>query len=241
MHFYDKDGEPRHFVEMTTKRGLRPTRISDAKKAGWIPSVTTILNVFDKSALTYWKVNQHLMVAHNFIGGESYGPDAYIKEIRRLTELEMDKAPSAGTDVHNSLEQYFLGEKPESHIEICQNVGEMVKQYGDFTPEQRFASPLGFAGMVDLNNEEWVIDFKTKQTKDKFKPGKMAYVDHARQLSAYRVGLSTPKARCANIFICIENGELDFHEHKQDALDNAWLDFEAAIGVWQRNNYMTAF
>jgi hypothetical protein len=96
---------------------------------------------------------------------------------------------------------------------------------------------LRYAGTVDLISKEWVVDYKTKQTADKFKRGKMAYVDHARQLAAYDMGITKcgSSRRCANIFICIETGEVDFHEHTSEALDNGWLDFKDALEIYNRN------
>ena len=39
-HWYDKDGSPRYEIE--GKNGLRPTTLRDARKHGWVPSVSTI-------------------------------------------------------------------------------------------------------------------------------------------------------------------------------------------------------
>lgn len=245
MHFYDINGEPRHFVEMKTKPGqLRPTRIADAKKAGWVPSVTTILNLLDKRALTDWKISEHLKVAYRVRPDIFPSADDYLSEVKRLTEIELDKAPSAGTDVHDSLEKFFLGEMPENHIDICDSVWALISERcGDigWVPESRFVSPHGFGGMVDLSNHQWIIDYKTKQTAEKFKPGKMAYPDHSRQLAAYRNGLGRPKSRCANIFICIETGELDFHEHSEEELSKGWETFLDCLNIWKRENYNPEF
>ena len=118
MHFYTKTEEgiqPRHFVNMTTREGLRPSRVSDMKKAAkegeiWHPSVTTILDVFNKPALINWKIDQHLKVARDHawaVKAENASIpeiDDYIKEVKRRTELEMDKAPSLGTDFHKDME-----------------------------------------------------------------------------------------------------------------------------------------
>ena len=262
MHFYSKDGEPRHWVPMAkdaTK--MRPTRTADAKKNGWVPSVTTILNTLDKPALVDWKVRQHLETAYD-VDGSGMELSDYIAEVKRLTELRMDAAPSAGTDIHDILERWMLGEKVTERPDIIKNVSDAIKEHAGTTaliPEVRFASPAGFAGMADIFMPDsaaydlrapggmsefdpgWVIDYKTKMTADKFKPGKMAYADHARQLAAYRNGLGVPDARCANLFICIETGEVDFHEHAQSSLDRGWGTFLDCLSIWQRENYDSSF
>lgn len=250
MHFYDRNGDPKHFVPMTTKEGLRPSRVADGRKNLWLPSVTTVLGILDKAALTGWKINQHLLQAYKVKPDIFPSEDAYLAEVKRLTELEMDKAPSAGTDVHKVLESYFLEEDyPSEHQELCEAVRDtIIKRCGvidEAAPELHFASPIGFGGCVDLplfaKGQAWIIDYKTKQTREKFKPGKMAYPDHSRQLAAYRMGLERPKAKCANIFICIETGEVDFHEHAEIDLVKGWETFQDCLNIWRRENYDPAF
>lgn len=248
MHFYTKEAEPRHFVEMKTRPGeLRPTRVSDAKKEKWLPSVTTVLDVLGKPALINWKIDQHLIQAHGMPHG--YGLDEYISEVKMRTENQMDKAPQAGTDLHNLMEEYWL-KREESSSEahrVCYPVYEKIISHTGYLPaepEVKFSHPLGFAGMTDLvmaAATEWVIDYKTKQTADKFKPGKMAYPDHSRQLAAYRNGLRMPKARCANVFVCLEDGQIDFHEHKEEDLQKGWETFKDCLRIWQRENYDSSF
>jgi hypothetical protein len=112
-HYYiqaDKGVEPRHYVPMASRPDeMRPTRITDVRK-WWkadefvVPSVTTIQNVLAKDALVNWKIDQHLHEAWKDQADDSGStwvsfPD-YKTEIKRKTEIEMDKAPSAGTDFH---------------------------------------------------------------------------------------------------------------------------------------------
>lgn len=256
-HWYEQFGNEvyaRHFVEMASRPGeLRPTRITDVRKM-WkegrqvVPSVTTILNVLDKAALVNWKVDQHLRIARAegpMLDGQGLSADEWCAEIKRLTEIEMDKAPQAGTDAHKALEDYMRGqEAPQDFRTIYINVAKALQEgagYSDWECEKRFTDPRGFGGCADLvgdgvNGKGWVIDYKTKQTADKFKPGKMAYPDHSRQLAAYREGLGIPNARCANVFICIENGEVDFHEHAEEQLRNGWEVFQHALAIWQLTN-----
>ena len=117
-HYYENTESgvlPRHFVEMASRPGeLRPTRITDVRK-WWkegrvvVPSVTTVINVLDKAALNNWKIDRHLeQVWLNLPRLEREYSDTSIperlydftSEVKRLTELEMDKAPKAGTDIH---------------------------------------------------------------------------------------------------------------------------------------------
>ena len=253
-HYYEKlsDGQvqPRHFVPMTSRPDeLRPSRITDIRKM-WkegrdvTPSVTTVGNVLAKHALINWKIDQHLIQAwaidpesRKYEGMNEY---EFIKEVKRLTELQMDIAPSAGTDFHKLMENWVEGlGVPEKFKYLCDSVTDLIFQKSDttiddWTTERNFVSD-GYGGQIDISNSGWLIDYKTKQTADKFKPGKMVYPEHHMQLAAYRKGVS-PTARCANIFVCLEDGQIDFHEHKEEELEKGWELFHHALMIWQIQN-----
>lgn len=252
-HFYalkDEEVHPRHFVEMTSRPGeLRPTRITDVKR-WWregevvVPSVTTVLGVLNKHALNNWKIDQHLQQAWNLNPSEFSSQEAYLSEVKRLTEMEMDKAPTAGTDFHDSLEKFLLGDLPHDHddYEACTGAFEAVAQgtgltSDDWIAEAPFVCGAGFGGKCDLHSEHgWVIDYKTKREAAKFKPGKMVYDEHRMQAAAYREGLGLPNARCANVFVCLETGEIDFHEHTAEELAHGWRLFSHALEIWKLQN-----
>ena len=250
MHFYEQTEsgvEARHYVPLVSRpEELRPTRMSDVRK-WWkddrvvVPSATTVMNVLAKPALQNWYVEQHLKLAFN-LAHEFDNTDTeehWIAEVRRLTELEMDKAPSAGTDVHKELEAWFKGEiVSDDAKQLCENVAARINYLTSvehWQSEPRFVSN-GYGGQADLMGNGWVIDFKTKQAVAKFKPGKMVYDEHPMQLAAYREGLGLPKARCANVFICIEDGQIDFHEHKEDELQRGWRMFQHCLAIWNEQN-----
>jgi len=256
MHFYTKtkDGtiEPRHFVPMTKDPSrTRASRVTDAKKAAengevWLPSVTTILNILDKPALINWKVDKHLEQAYENKVNHRLGEycDDYIKRIKAITREKMDEAPKAGTAIHEVLEDYIgKGKRPldKTELLICKNVeAALIEHCGDigqFECEKYFVSDKGYAGCADLSSPEWIIDYKSKKESAKFNPGKMAYPDHRRQLGAYGKALCCEGFKAANIFICLETGEVDFHEHTPEQIEDGYLDFLDCLSIHQRNNY----
>jgi len=115
-----------------------------------------------------------------------------------------------------------------SHCLQCAKVDVLVTYGGQVD----LIAPNAF--LIDQPN--WIIDYKTKQTADKFKPGKMVYDEHGMQLAAYRKGLKLPRARCANVFICLEDGQIDFHEHKEEELQKGWEMFQCCLKLWQLQN-----
>ncbi len=244
-HWYvKKDGkvEPRHFVPYADpKKGLRPSTIRDANKAKakgefWVPSVTTIIDILARPALSKWMVSEHLKTAHSII---PYFPqEDWIDEIKVKTSTKMEEAPQAGTDFHNSFEAYIKEEleSDDEDFDLCDKVYQEILKKTEqvyWEPEVQFVSKVGFGGMVDLSNDHWVIDFKTKQRTDQFKPGEMVWESHPMQLSTYREGLNKPFAKCANVFVCLEDGQIDFHEHSDKDLDKGWDVFLHALAIWK--------
>ena len=262
MHFYSKVNgkvEPKHFVENKSKGWLRPSRVTDAKKAlkngeVWFPSVTSILNMLDKPALVNWKVDKHLEQVHFLINSNedmrSDDFEGFKKMIIAKTSEALESAPKAGTAIHEVLENYVKkGLIPTDSMEalICENVRQAILEAtgedileGEhpFITESYFVNEeVGFAGCADLVSDTWCIDYKSKQEKAKFKPGKMAFNDHTRQLGAYGDSLCDKDFRAANVFVCLEDGSVDFHEHNKEALDKGYDDFKDCLSIYKRNTY----
>lgn len=260
MHFYTqtKNGiEPKHFVPMSKDPSkTRPSRVTDARKAAkegevWFPSVTGVLNILDKPALVNWKVDQHIQTMFEMFINEPIQSDDYegfARVVKAKTQERLDAAPKAGTDIHSVLETFFKDYRaPESEVEqkICLNVAKILEekcgisyQSHPFECEKYFINKThGFAGCADLVSENWVIDYKSKQEANKFKPQKMQYPEHVRQLAAYGNSMCEVDFRAANIFICLETGEVDFHEAKKEDLEKGWLTFLDCLDIYKRETY----
>ena len=63
-HWYDREGEPRYTI-IGTNGKERNTTLRDAKKEGYVPSVTTIIDILDKPSLNTWKINKALEASVN--------------------------------------------------------------------------------------------------------------------------------------------------------------------------------
>jgi len=161
----------------------------------------------------------------------------------RFTKKQQD-VMNRGTVIHDQLEMYFKGIKiSPGYEEICHNVHEKLKECcpegGDWIAEKSFACHWGFGGKIDLHNDEWVIDFKTKEFPSK--PDipsikKMVYDDHGVQLAAYSIGLhGTPKMRThriMNLFIDVGEGHRVLEWEHTDV--SRYTDmFKHALHLWQ--------
>ena len=239
-HWYDSEGNPRHFEGKDGKG----TTLREARKLDLYPSVTTIGQVKYKFGLEKWKIETVCKYAL------TQGIDKEVYVVVNEAFEELDKQAQDGTDIHDILEKYFVGEEvEEKHIPMCERVFEVIQEntypfeewtdgaYRSFKTETRFCdTEHGFAGMCDLHNSEWVIDYKSKDTVDEKTKG---WKEQAEQLAAYAHGLGYPNARLANVFISREpppEGEpwgVVWYEHKDDM---AWQRFRHTLMLWQVEN-----
>lgn len=250
-HWYDKDGEPRHYEG---KNG-GDTTLREARKLELYPSVTTIGSVRHKEGLVYWLQEQAAITAAEYIGeqiaagetGVLVADKDFAKQIIMLARDKVTEKADEGTAIHDILEKFHDNpfDLSEDEQKLCYAILDCIKKhtglslFDDFTPEARFCDTgRGYAGMCDLHTTPptktpWVLDYKTK---DEVTEKTRGYDEQAEQLVAYSHGLGIPEARVGNIFIPRqpdENGDyfIKFYEHKNT--DAAWQRFKHTLMLWQ--------
>jgi hypothetical protein len=234
-HWYDAQGNACHYI--TGKNGKeRATTLRDARACNLFPSVTTVLDIAAKPALTNWLVEQAFLAALTLPKGDDESLDDFMKRAKADARQQAKDSADVGTEIHNDIERLFKGLEPLKHTEAANATFELVKNLTGLSKgwvaEQTFSCVLGFGGMVDLHHPdgEVVIDYKTKD----FGPddlGKVfAYDEHAMQLSAYAHGLGMPWARKINIFVSRTHPGLVIH-HEWDG--DYFNRFELLLRYWQ--------
>jgi len=255
-HWYTKEGEAMHWIEGANGK-QRDTTLRDAKKLGLLPSVTTILGVIDKPALTNWKLKQVTKTVYEnaYAIGEMEGNyDAYHKAVIQGAFAKSTDARDRGSEIHDAIENFFLGDidsaAPVDIRDIAAKAAHEILSYtgltrDDFIPEQIVVGD-GYAGMVDLwadeadNRPAIIIDWKTKDIDDVTK--RMAWNEQAMQLAAYEhamtkhgQGFKVKKpTRHINVFIDrTEPGKVVIHEWEPEEIELAWQKFELLLKYWQ--------
>ena len=226
------------------KGGQRATTLRDARKLNLVPSVTTVLNVAAKPGLIQWIQKQVLLAALTLPRMHDEPEEDFINRIMEDSKEQGRAAADAGTDIHASIQGFYEGtviHRHQEHVQGCVNaIREHFGEHG-WISERAFAHELGFGGKCDLHvpaGEAFdgiVADIKTKEFTD---PAKVdAYDEHLMQLSAYRVGLGAPKARCANVFVSRSvPGLVKVVEWSAEDLERGWQMFAALLNFWQLKN-----
>ena len=236
-HWYTRDGAPMYTVE-AVKGSQRATTLRDARKLNLVPSVTTILNVAAKPALTNWLQQQVLLAALTLPRRPDEPEKEYIDRIINDSKEQGRSAADAGTDIHASIQSFYEGqttERHKDHVNGCVIALQRYFGHQAWVAERSFAHEIGFGGKCDLHAQNLVVDIKTKDFTD---PDKVdAYDEHMMQLAAYRVGLGMPDARCANIFVSRSvPGLVKIVEWDQTDLQRGWQMFHALLTFWQTKN-----
>jgi hypothetical protein len=239
-HWYTRDGVPQYTVE-AAKGGQRNTTLRDARKMNLVPSVTTVLNVAAKPALLAWMQQQVLFAALTLPRRPDEPEKEYIDRIINDSKEQGRSAADAGTEIHASIQGHYEDRPTGRHQEsVISCVKAITEHFGEavWISERSFAHEAGFGGKCDLfcaGTLNAVIDIKTKEFTD---PAKVdAYDEHLMQLSAYRVGLGIPHARCANVFVSRNvEGLVVVKEWSAEDLDRGWEMFMHLLSFWQLKN-----
>lgn len=250
-HWYDRQGRPQYTV-IAKGTGLpRPATLTDARKNGWVPGVTSITKMEASPQLTEWLVNQAIMAALTLpvIEGESLED----RKSRIITdsEAQAETAKDKGTAIHNAIEQAFLTGTISLMPEFVQPVIDfLAKEFTglEFEPEVSFAHHLGYGCKVDLVSKDRsvVIDFKTKDFGKEDvtgpKPKKFAYSQQAMQLWSNARAAGNQNAVKLNLFISTrEPGILSPHEWPASSF-NELKAFDLLLQLWQiRKDYDTSW
>ncbi|MDE2103838.1 MAG: PD-(D/E)XK nuclease family protein [Patescibacteria group bacterium] len=244
-HFYSRQGEPKFEVPYAdASKGMRKATLADAKKNGWLPSVTTITRVLNAPALVDWKVRNGIMAALTTPRNENEPLDDFVNRILAVdVESIGDAAKQLGTDIHDDIESYLTngGVKRPDLIPYISPVAQEVKLLGNVIATEKILVGDCYAGRTDciLESDELitVVDFKTTGSKQL---PKKSYAEHRIQLAGYAAALgNTGNKRIStlNIYIStIRAGEIAVCKNEDWQTD--FEIFKKVCDIWQwQNNY----
>lgn len=234
-HFYcPKTGEPR-YTYTNAKGGISNTTVREARKFGWVPSVTQILRQAAAPGLERWKIGNAILSALTLARQEGESDDNYIARIIRDSNEQASKARDRGTEIHGAIENRAKSGPYVAHVEaffdaIYEWCGTL-----EWDAERSFASPLGYGGKLDLSCPGFVIDAKTT---DKSLDTLKLWPEHRRQLAAYRHGLDMPEARCAIVYVSAIEPKARLIELDEDELRQGWQEFRSLLAFYYAMNRM---
>ena len=246
-HWYDENGKSMHTVPRKSG-GEKNTSLKDARELELFPSVTTILGgLFAKPGLEWWKQGQLLQIAFDSPAKKGESFEAFADRCRVMQEKPTDDAASFGTRIHNAIEKYFEGDPIEDELLPYVKPAFDWKQENQlrFIEREKTLVNLeeGFAGTVDIvglgeNQEKFVIDWKTRKTKEGV-PVK-SYDFQIHQIAAYAAtywgaeAVDAEQVFGANAIISsVEPGRFEVIKYSPSELKEAWAVFKSACQIWR--------
>jgi len=200
-HWYSKDGEPKYTIVGANGKE-RNTTLRDAKKEGYVPSVTTVLTLIAKPFLENWKINQALKSAILLDKFSNESEEDFIKRCKQDSKKIGQDAAKKGTAIHADIEKGFLTKsKNKTYLVVRKWLDENYPDE-DWIAEGSFCAEEGYGGKIDLYSESGIfVDFKTKDNLEDKKPYQLIFDDYGMQLSAYAQGCGIKNPERVSIFI----------------------------------------
>jgi len=233
-HWYSRDGYSQYTI-IGANGKERNTTLRDARKFGYLPSVSAILKVAASPGLEKWKRDNLLMAALTLPKIEGETVDEFAERVEKDANDQATKARDLGTEIHASLEKFYMNESfTTKHFEFVHGAALAITDHfgnQEWNAEKSFASALGYGGKIDLHNDKIVIDFKTSAFDDAAK--KEGYPEHIMQLVAYGEGLGLKDYRIANVFVSTSTpGLVKIVEYTEEQKRTAWRKFLCLLNYW---------
>jgi len=229
-HWYDKEGEPRYTIVGVNGKE-RNTTLRDAKKEGYVPSVTSILNIIAKPSLENWKITQALEASLKVDQNDL----EYINKCKYAGREVGMKAAKQGTKIHALIEKGFLGKSKNKTYKVIKNFLDNKFPNEEWIAEDSFCSDLGYGGKIDLYSKSGIfVDFKTKDNLEGKDPDRLVYDEHGMQLSAYAQGCKFKNPIRVSIFVDRANTELiACHVWDKETHEKHKEMFNSILKYWQ--------
>jgi len=200
-HWYSKTGESAYTIVGSNGKE-RNTNLRDARKHGYVPSVTTILGVAAKPALENWKINQALNSALTLKKQDDESTDQFFYRCKEHSKSTGKEAAEMGTTIHAMIEQGFAGGAETKPYLVIKEYLDKIFPNEEWVAESSFCAEAGYGGKIDLYSKSGIfVDFKTKDNLDGKDGSKLVFNEHGMQLSAYAEGCGFDDPERVSIFV----------------------------------------
>jgi hypothetical protein len=243
-HWYDpKTGDPKYSY-LNKKGEEKPTTLREARKEGFVPSVTTILQCAYRPGLENWKIDQAILAALTCPRIDDESETAYLSRIKSDAKAQARKAAERGTLIHAWVQQGFEGKYEPVRQTMIDLEDERLVFYDsarktvnmecgltEWICEKSFATNR-YGGKVDLHCNDYLIDIKTTE---KDLADIKTWDEHDMQAAAYDNGLGVHQGsprKCGILYIHALTAEAKIVWIPEDKLQRGWLKFTHLLNYW---------
>jgi hypothetical protein len=238
-HWYQSNGESAHVI-IGANGKERNTTVSDARKLGLLPSVTSVIGILDKPQLTNWKIEQAIMSSLTLPMEENEKLEDYARRVVKDSKESTSKAAEHGTRMHLELENVLLG-RATSTDEVLKPYIETFKKWADENVEKTYWCEkalvgAGYAGRCDAYVKlrgigDAIIDLKNRRVNPRYSP--FYENSDTPQLWAYKNASENPKAACVSIVLASnDSSKIMTRTWDDDELYQSGIAFQAMLKIW---------
>jgi hypothetical protein len=237
-HWYDAEGRSAHVI-IGANGKERNTTVSDARKIGLLPSVTSIIGVLDKPQLTSWKIEQAIMSSLTLPKEADETLETYARRVVKDSKESTTKAAEHGTKMHEQAENILMG-RAVCKDEYLQPYIETFKKWADENVEKTYWCEkalvgAGYAGRCDAYVKlkgigDAIVDLKNRKVNPKYEP---FYDTDCAQIFAYLSASENPRAAGVSIVLASnDSSKIMTKVWDKDELYQAGIAFCAMQKVW---------
>jgi len=245
------------YADKKRKGQYRSATIKDARKIGAFPSANQALSRIAKPAIENWKIAKYLEEALTFPLGDRQPADV-IPEIMERVKEELDRAPSAGTDIHADIAgaASFLFDnvpyQPNPDVDpaiVAAAMGwcQEFEVAPEGIEEMLIDEYAGYGGRIDLYGS-WrldgelralVLDWKSQETtpgrKVNFWPDWPVVLAAYGNLALHEAEGGIAEEELDHVHVVLSRNEPGRIEHKvwpAETIQWAWELFMADLNAW---------
>jgi hypothetical protein len=239
-HWYTQEGDSAHSI-IGANGKERNTTVTDARKLGLLPSVTSIIGILDKPQLTSWKIEQGIMSSLTLPKEENETLEDYARRVVKDSKESTSKAAEHGTKMHTEMENILLG-RACSTDEVLKPYIETFRGWASENVEKTYWCEkglvgAGYAGRCDAYVKlrgigDAIIDLKNRKVNPKYSSPFYEHSD-APQLWAYKNASENPKAACVSIVLASNDAsKIMTRTWDEDELYQSGIAFQAMLKIW---------
>lgn len=221
-HWYYPDGREAFEVESADGKKMVSTTLTQAKRLGLFPSVTTLMKIMAKEEIVIWRISRAIKAAIMLKRAKGERLRGFIGRILDAAKSKSDKAMGFGSDVHEYIEEKLMGRITINNIpkETIKAIDKYIEDNIVSAEVEKIIVGDGYAGKIDClatlkDGTTCLYDFKTQGTKEN-KPATF-YDDFIIQLGGYQAQVKADKVRVL-IISSKEAGRLEEKEYTPEEI-----------------------
>ena len=243
-HFYSKDIKPQ-FTILGKNGKERDTTIKDCREHGWLPSVTSILQIMDKPTINLWMQSQAILAACTLPRLPDETEDAFVIRVQTDARKHSEDAKRFGTCIHACIESFLTNKPLPCDLIYDDRIKNTWDNFRSFILEHGMVGNRcevtmvndRYAGTIDCLGKfliyDAIIDFKTQNTKEN-KPVQY-YPEHIYQLAAYSQLAGTLQHKHISIIISSSDPKrVEYKIWEQEEVDRGLEIFNLACQLFYK-------